>query len=92
VGILIPKVDGFSYLGERRYLAVIAVAVAVTVAIAVAIAFAVTVMVTVHILSRTQKSYNQNLLYREMSTRSGSNLVLHVPINFIVTLIIMYTS
>jgi hypothetical protein len=26
-------------------------------------------------LSRTQKSYNQNLLYQEMSTRSGSNLV-----------------
>jgi hypothetical protein len=33
-------------------------------------------------LSRTQKSYNQNLLYREMSTGSGSNLVLRVPINF----------
>ncbi len=33
-------------------------------------------------LSRTQKSYNQNLLYQEMSTRSGSNLVLCVPINF----------
>ncbi len=33
-------------------------------------------------LSRTQKSSNQNLLYREMSNRSGSNLVLHVPINF----------
>ena len=29
-----------------------------------------------------KKSYNQNLLYREMSTRSGSNLVLPVPINF----------
>ncbi len=33
-------------------------------------------------LSRTQKSYNQNLLYQEMSTRSGSNLVLRIPINF----------
>jgi hypothetical protein len=33
-------------------------------------------------LSRTQKSSNRNLLYREMSTRSGSNLVLSVPINF----------
>ena len=43
-------------------------------------------------LSRTQKSSNQNLLYQEMSTRSGSNLVLRVPINFIVTLFITYTS
>jgi hypothetical protein len=34
------------------------------------------------ILSRTQKSYDQNLLYREMSTRSGSNLILCVPIDF----------
>jgi hypothetical protein len=34
------------------------------------------------ILSRTQKSSSQNLLYQEMSTRSGSNLVLRVPINF----------
>jgi hypothetical protein len=34
------------------------------------------------ILSRTQKSCNQNLLYLEMSTRSGSNLVLRVLINF----------
>ncbi len=33
-------------------------------------------------LSRTQKSSNQNLFYREMSTRSGSNLVLRIPINF----------
>ncbi len=33
-------------------------------------------------LSRTQKSSNQNLLYRGMSTRSGSNLVLCVPIKF----------
>jgi hypothetical protein len=33
-------------------------------------------------LSRTQKSLIQNLLYQEMSTRSGSNLVLCVPINF----------
>jgi hypothetical protein len=33
-------------------------------------------------LSRTQKSSNQNLLYWEMSSRSGSNLVLRVPINF----------
>ncbi len=33
-------------------------------------------------LSRTQKSSNQNLLYQEMSTRSGSNLVLRVLINF----------
>ncbi len=33
-------------------------------------------------LSRTQKSSNQNLLYQEMSTRSRSNLVLPVPINF----------
>ena len=29
-----------------------------------------------------KKSYNQNLLYQEISTRSGSHLVLHVPINF----------
>ncbi len=29
-----------------------------------------------------KKGSNQNLLYREMSTRSGSNLVLCVPINF----------
>ncbi len=33
-------------------------------------------------LSRTQKSYNWNLLYQEMSTRSGSNLALRIPINF----------
>jgi hypothetical protein len=33
-------------------------------------------------LSRTKKSSNRNSLYREMSTRSGSNLVLRVPINF----------
>ncbi len=33
-------------------------------------------------LSRTQKVYNQNLLCQEMSTRSGSNLVLRIPINF----------
>jgi hypothetical protein len=33
-------------------------------------------------LSRTQKSYNQNLLYQEMSTRSGSNLVFCIPIDF----------
>jgi hypothetical protein len=33
-------------------------------------------------LSRTKKKSNQNLLYQEMSTRSGSNLVLRVPINF----------
>jgi hypothetical protein len=37
---------------------------------------------TVADLSRTKKSSNRNLLYREMSTRSGSNLVLRVPINF----------
>jgi hypothetical protein len=28
-----------------------------------------------------KKSSNRNLLYQEMSTRSGSNLVLRVPIN-----------
>ncbi len=33
-------------------------------------------------LSRTQKSSNQSLLYQEMSTRSGSNIVLREPINF----------
>ncbi len=33
-------------------------------------------------LSRTQKNSNQNLLYQEMSTRSESNLVLPMPINF----------
>ncbi len=33
-------------------------------------------------LSRTQKNSIQNLLYREMSTRSGSNLVLRVLNNF----------
>jgi hypothetical protein len=37
---------------------------------------------TLTILSRTKKSSNQNLLYQEMSTRSGSNLVLRVTINF----------
>ena len=31
---------------------------------------------------KNKKSYNRNLLYREMSTRSGSNLVLRIPINF----------
>jgi hypothetical protein len=31
---------------------------------------------------KNKKSYNQNLLYQEMSTRSGSNLVLRIPINF----------
>ncbi len=36
----------------------------------------------VPLLSRTQKSSNQNLLYQEMTTRSGSILVLPVPINF----------
>jgi hypothetical protein len=29
-----------------------------------------------------KKGSNQNLLYQEMSTRSGSSLVLRVPINF----------
>jgi hypothetical protein len=43
-------------------------------------------------LSRTQKNYNRNLLYPEMSTRSGSSLVLRVPIIFIVTLVITYIS
>ncbi len=43
-------------------------------------------------LSRTQKSYNQNLLYWEMSTRSGSNLVYAYQLIFIVTLVITYTS
>jgi hypothetical protein len=33
-------------------------------------------------LSRTQKSSKQNLLYQEMSTRTGSNLVSRIPINF----------
>jgi hypothetical protein len=44
------------------------------------------------ILSKTQKKSNQNLLYQEMSTRSGSKLVLRIPINFICTLVITYTS
>jgi hypothetical protein len=35
-----------------------------------------------NILSRTQKNSNQNLLYQEMSTRSGSDLVLRLAINF----------
>ncbi len=38
--------------------------------------------VNITYLSRTQKSYNQNWLYQEISTRSGSNLDLRVPINF----------
>ena len=42
-------------------------------------------------LSRTQKSSNQNLLYQEMSTRSGSNLILCIPINFY-SYVITYTS
>ncbi len=29
-----------------------------------------------------KKSSNRNVLYQEMSTRSGSSLVLRVPINF----------
>ncbi len=33
-------------------------------------------------LSRNQKSSNQNLFYQVMSTRSGSTLVLCIPINF----------
>ncbi len=33
-------------------------------------------------LSRTQKSSTQNLMYQETSTRSGSSLVLCIPINF----------
>jgi hypothetical protein len=43
-------------------------------------------------LLKNSKSSNQNLLYGEMSTRSGSNLVLRVPVNFKVTLVITYTS
>jgi hypothetical protein len=31
---------------------------------------------------KNKKSSNQNLLYQEMPTRSGSNLVLRIPVNF----------
>ncbi len=31
---------------------------------------------------KNSKSYDQNLLYQEISTRSGSILVLSIPINF----------
>ncbi len=46
------------------------------------VAAVATTMITSAALSRTKKSYNRNLLYQEMSTRSGSNLVLRVLINF----------
>jgi hypothetical protein len=34
------------------------------------------------LLSRTKKSSNKNLLYQVISTRSGSTLVVRIPINF----------
>ncbi len=56
-----------------------AVAAIVNGMVAVATAMALVADMVTLILSRTKKSYNQNLLYREMLTSSGSNLVLCVP-------------